>query len=60
MATYYEIRENAKAEITKALRENLLKQFHKLPVIVLRNKADELRANNKAIVRSILKGLSNT
>jgi hypothetical protein len=55
--SYWQKRDLAKEEIARGLRQHLLDQFKGVPVIVLRNKADDIRLGNKAWVKDLLKGL---
>ena len=51
----YEAKEQARQEIGKVIREELLYQFRGVPCITLRNKAESIRSNNREIVRAVLK-----
>lgn len=53
--TYWQKREAAKEEISRGLRRHLLDQYQGVPVVLLRTRADRIRADNKAWVRETLK-----
>jgi len=55
--SYWEKREKAREKIAYGLRQHLLDQFKGLPVIILRNRVDSIRADNKLWVKHLLKSL---
>lgn len=53
--SYWQKRDAAKDAIGRGLRRHLIAQYLGLPVLVLRNRADQIRADNKAWVKDTLK-----
>ncbi len=54
-AAYWQKRDAVKKHIAVNLREMLIEQYSGVPVIVLRNSIDKIRADNKAWVKQALK-----
>jgi hypothetical protein len=52
---YWQKRDSIKRYITVGLRQLLMERYGGVPVIVLRNSAEKMRADNKAWVKQVLK-----
>lgn len=52
---YWQKRDNAKKYIAVALRDLMMKRYGGLPVIVLRNATDKIKAENKLWIKDTLK-----